>query len=501
MDPFTLREKISTGIDGLDRILGGGLPKHRAYLIHGGFGTGKTTLGLQFLREGVRRGERVLFVSLLQNRHELEDVFRSHGWSAEGMEVLNLPKELQVEESEDQTLFNPADIDLGEATERIRRAIAERRPERLVVDSISELAVLVQDPWRLRRHILALKQQIADADCTALLTINEMEVEETASLKTLTHGVIRLTAQTPAYGRPARRVEVSKLRATPFAGGFHDFAIRSGGLEVFPRLAPAEEAETDGGWSRIASGNEALDALLGGGLEAGTACMLTGTTGTGKTTLATAYVKAAADRGEKAAVFCFDERRSTFIHRAANLGLDLREHLDSGRLQLHEVNVGEFSAGQLTEIIRRLVDEKGVRIVVIDSISGYLNAMPGQRELMTQLHELLSHLGHREVLTFLIVSMHGLAGRGGAVDASYLADTVVMMRHFEAAGEMRRCISVIKKRHGPHESTIREISSGPGGLVVGPPLQEFAGVLTGSPTYHGQRRELLDDRSSDTAHE
>jgi circadian clock protein KaiC len=496
-----LREKISTGIDGLDRILGGGLPKHRAYLVHGGYGTGKTTLALQFLREGIRRGERVLFVSLLQSHSELEDVFQSHGWTSQGIEVLNLPKELQSEAAEDQTLFNPADIDLSEATELIRRAIAEQEPQRLVVDSISELAVLVQDPFRLRRHILAMKQQIADADCTALFTINETEVEQTASLKTLMHGVIRLASETPDFGRVARRLEVSKLRGMPFNGGFHDFMIRTGGLEVFPRLTPVAADEPVADWSRITSGNEALDALLGGGLEAGTACMLTGTTGTGKTTLATAYVKAAADRGEKAAVFCFDERRSTFIHRAANLGLDLREHLDSGRLQLHEVNVGEVSAGRLTETIRRLVDEEGVKLVVIDSVSGYLNAMPGQRELMVQLHELLSHLGHRRVLTFLIVSMHGLYGTGETVDASYLADTVVMMRHFEAAGEIRRCVSVIKKRHGPHESTIREISSGPGGLVVGPPLQEFTGVLTGSPTYHGQRRELLDDRSSDTAHE
>ncbi len=496
-----LREKTSTGIDGLDLILDGGLPKRRSYLVHGEYGTGKTTLALQFLLEGVRRGERVLFVSLLQSRDELDDVFRSHAWTSDKIAVLNLPKELQAEAAEDQTLFNPADIDLSEATELIRRAIAEHQPKRLVLDSVSELAVLVQDPLRLRRHILGLKQQIADIDCTALFTINEAAVKQSEELKTLMHGVIRLSTETPFYGRVARRLEVSKLRGMPFAGGFHDFEIRTGGLAVFPRLAPDRAGEGETALERVSGGNESLDAMLGGGLERGTACLLTGATGTGKSTVATAYIKAAADRGEKAVVFCFDERRKTFIQRAAGLHLDIGEHLESGRVQLHDGDVGEISPGKFVETIRRLVDEEEVRMLVIDSVSGYVNAMPGRRELMRQLHELLAYLGRREVLSFLIVSTDGLFSSGPTVDASYLADTVITLRHFEAAGRMRRCVSVIKKRHGPHESTIREISSGPGGLVVGPPLQEFAGVLTGSPTYHGQRRELLDDRSSDTAHE
>ncbi|MFW6062052.1 MAG: ATPase domain-containing protein [Planctomycetota bacterium] len=489
-----LNGRLATGTRGLDYVLRGGLPKRRIHLVHGGPGTGKTTLALQFLRTGACQGERALYVTLLQTKDELLATVRSHGWDLDGVDVLELPADVRQSTAQEQTLFTPADIELNEATDAVLRAIEEYRPQRLVFDSLTEFAALVETPYQFRRQVLRLREQLSRADCTTLLTIAtgggaEAELE---SLRTMVHGVIALDSQAPLYGQPRRRLEVSKMRGMPYLEGYHDMRIRTGGIEVYPRLeVPTERRKTS--WDAIPSGNERLDAMLGGGLERGTACLLTGTTGAGKSSLASLYVQSSAQRGEHAAIFCFDERRETFLRRSTGLGMEIARFVDEGLVDLRQVNAGNVSPGEFMQIVRRSVDQDGARVVVIDSLSGYLNAMPEERHLMVQLHELLSYLSAAGVLTLLVVASHGgIVGHEARIDASYVADAVLLVRHFEARGEIRRCLSVLKKRHGPHENTIREIRMSSAGIEVGEPLREFSGVLTGKPSYHGLPRDLMD---------
>ncbi|MFW6038992.1 MAG: ATPase domain-containing protein [bacterium] len=486
---------MSTGIPGLDHLLRGGLPQGMTYLIHGGPGTGKTTLGFQFLLEGVRRGERVLYASLLQTRSELEMVIRSHGWSLEGIDLLELPDNIRQRSTDEQTLFSPGDIELHEVTDVILQAIQKHRPQRLVFDSITELAVLVDSRYQLRRQMLKLKQQLSDTGCTTLFTVNDTEAVDLPSIQTAVHGVLEMGIHRPKYGPPARWVEATKMRGLNYLGGRHDLGLQTGGIVVFPRLE-IHHRDRQPQWTLISSGNVELDALFGGGLEEGTACLITGTTGAGKSTLASVYVSAAAERGDRSIIFCFDERKHTFLRRSEELGMGFVRKIEQGLVDLRQVDVGALMPGEFAEQIRYAVDERGVKVVVIDSIGGYLNAMPEQQQLIVQLHELLSYLGEAGVLTILIMPMHGLGSIGSGLDleTSYIADTVVMMRHFEAVGEVRRCVSVLKKRHGHHERTIREITIGRGGVHVGPSLVDFQRTLSGTPEFIGHREKLMQER-------
>lgn len=485
--------RMSIGVAGLDHVLRGGLPKDMVYLIHGGPGTGKTTLGFQFLLEGVRRGQRVLYASLLQTRNELESIVASHGWSLDGIDLLDLPEGVRRISTDEQTLFSPGEVELHEVTEAIVQAIQTHRPERLVFDSVTELAVLVDSPYQLRRQLLKLKQQLNDTGCTTLLTVNDTEAVDLPSIQTVMHGVIEMGILRPHYGPPRRWLEMSKVRGIDYLAGRHDFRLQTGGITVFPRLEIDASVESDLR-DVVPSGDAELDALFGGGLEEGTACLITGTTGAGKSTLSALYVQAAAERGERSIIFCFDERRQTFIRRAEGLGMDIVDHIRDGLVDLRQVDVGSLSPGELADQIRSAVDNAGARIVVIDSVSGYLNAMHEQRSLIVQLHEILSYLGGQGVLTLLVAPTHGLgsgADRVMDIDTSYIADTVVLMRHFEAAGEVRRCISVLKKRHGYHERAIREVMIDRGGVKVGRPLTNFVGVLSGAPQYVGESTNLM----------
>jgi len=492
------RKRVATGIQGLDSILNGGLPKGRIYLVHGGPGTGKTTTSFHFLRSGALAGERVLYISLLQTRDEINENLKSHGWSLEGIEMLELPEKVQKSATSEQTLFSQSDVELDEVKNSIIRAVDEYKPQRLALDSVSELAVLVDSSYQLRRQLLKLKRALSRHKCTTIFTAGETKEEDITSIQTIVHGVISLQQHAPVYGPPRRRLIVTKMRGMMYVGGYHDFRIHTGGLDVYPRIRMQTEPPKKK-TRKVASGNHEIDKLLGGGLEEGTSCLIIGTTGAGKSTLATLYVEASAKRKDKSVIFCFDEHNRTFLNRCKGLGMKMPQYIEEGLVDLRQMNVGECSPGQFIETVRKTVDKGGVRVIVIDSLTGFLAAMVEQQQLVPQLHELLSYLNGAGVLTLMIVATHGVIGSPEtAIDASYLADTVVLMRHFEAMGKMRRCISAVKKRHGQHETTIREIEIGSGGVQIGLPLTEFTGILTGTPRYEGAREKLMSSQNEQT---
>lgn len=477
----------STGIPGLDDILRGGFARRRLFLIEGVPGSGKTTLALQFLLEGVKQGEPVMYVTLSETEEELRAISEAHGWQLDGITVRELTASESALEPDDQnTLFHPSEVELAEAISPILREVERLKPTRIVFDSLSELRLLAGTALRYRRQILALKHYFATRNCTVVMLddftagINELQMQS------LAHGVIRLEQMQPEYGADRRRLRGIKYRGVAFRGGFHDYAIRTGGLEVFPRLVAAEH-RTRPLQRVLSSGLAEFDALLKGGIEEGTSTLIVGASGTGKSTLAAQFVAAAAGRGDRSAMFLFDESPVTLLGRCAALGIDLAVAVDRGVATLRQVDPGEMAPGELIHAIRLAVETRECKVVVIDSLNGYLNATPDERFLAIQLHELLMYLGQQGVATILVGAQNGLIGSrmDTPVDASYLADAVVLLRYFESTGQVHQAISVMKKRGGPHERTIREFRLDDGRVRVGAVLREFHGVLTGVPEYEG----------------
>lgn len=485
-----------TGINGLDTVLRGGLPSRRLFLVQGQPGSGKTTLALQFLLEGVRRGEGCLYVTLSESEEEIQGVAASHGWSLDGIVIYDLSLvEHQLREGEENSLFHPGEVELQETTQPVLEQIASQRPVRVVFDSLSELRMLAVHPLRYRRRILSLKQHLAKHGCTTLfLDDGTSDPKGDLQLQSLAHGVIELEQRAPAYGKERRQLRVLKMRGVNIAGGHHDFAIEKGGAVVYPRLT-ASEHHSEFKPEAVSSGLAPLDALVGGGLARGTSTLLIGPAGAGKSLLMSLYAFAAAERGERAAIFAFEESLKSFVTRSRGLGLDADRHLDSGRLTFQQINPAELSPSEFAHLVRQTVEEDGARVIGIDSLNGYLNAMPAEKALALQMHELLTYLNQQGATTFLVMAQHGLVGStmNSPVDVSYIADNVLMLRYFEAGGRVRKALSVVKKRSGPHESAIRELLLTPGQIEVGPSLDEFSGVLTGVPSYQGSAKRLLQE--------
>jgi circadian clock protein KaiC len=477
-------QRSKTGIPGLDYILHGGLIADRLYLLDGNPGAGKTTAALQFLLEGLRNNERCMYVTLSETRDELAAGARSHGWDIEGIEVLELVADgADLDGETELTILHPSEVELSETTRRVLDAVQRSNPDRLVFDSLSEMRLLAQSSLRYRRQILALKQFFVGRRCTVVMLDDRTAEGQDLQLHSIAHGVISLDFRSPPYGRAQREVQVLKFRGSDFASGFHDFAITRGGLQVFPRLIAAHHG-TSFKRGLIQSGVRELDVLLGGGVERGTSTLLSGPPGSGKSSIALQYAVAATQRGEHAAVFMFDETKAALLARSSGMGLNVPEGRAAGEVLLWQINPVEMSPGEFTQAVRQSVERDGARVVVIDSLNGYLNSMPQNNFLTAQLHELLSYLNNHGVATFLVVAQSGLIGGNMAspVEASYLADSVVLMRYFEHGGMVKKAISVLKKRTGPHEESIRELRMDNRGLHLSPPLLELRGVLTGVPT-------------------
>lgn len=476
-------KRLSTGIAGLDDVLSGGFAPDRLYLVEGVPGSGKTTIALQFLIEGAKLGEPVLYVTLSETEEELRQVAHSHGWTLDGIELRELiPNENNLLPDEQYTMFHPSEIELNETTKTILGDVDRVKPLRIVFDSLSELRLLAGNPLRYRRQILALKQFFAGRRCTVLLLDDMTSTSHDLQVQSIAHGVVRLEQLYPEYGAERRRLMVLKYRGTDFRGGYHDYSIKRGGLQVYPRLI-AGEHHPEPVNERLDTGVKELDDLLGGGIERGTSTLIVGAAGTGKSSMAAQILASTAKRGQNTAMFVFDEGIHTLMTRTASLGIDLQTPVDEGRLTIQQIDPAELSPGEFVAGIRQCVEEKKVSVVVIDSLNGYLNAMPAERYLVIQLHELLTYLGRHNVATILISAHQGLMGANmkSPIDASYLADSVVVMRYYETKGEVRQAISVLKKRGGAHERTIRDFTLGEGGIRLGPPLREFRGILTGVP--------------------
>ena len=477
---------LSTGVAGLDAVLQGGLPPGRMYLLEGDPGSGKTTLGLQFLMDAAQRGEPALFVTLSESEQDLQDTARSHGWNLDGIGFVELiPSEESLTTDVSYRMYHPSEVELGQTIKTVLAEADRVQPTRVVIDSVSELRLLAASPLRYRRQILALKRYFARQGSAVLFTDDQMGAEQDVHLHSLVQGVITLERVIPEYGTMRRRLQVGKLRGRAFREGYHDFVIRRGGVVVFPRLVAAEHR---GAHVRdtLRSGLDSLDSLLGGGLARGTSTLVMGAAGTGKSSLATLFARAAAERGERPTMFAFDESIATLLERSAGLGMKLDGLLEEGRMTVRQVDPAELSPGEFAHSVREAA-EAGSRLIVIDSLNGYLNAMPSEQFLTLHLHELLAYLGQRGVTTLILMTQHGIVARDSTapVDASYLADTVMLLRYFEAAGEIRQAISVIKKRTGRHERTIRELRFDHG-ISVGEPLRNFQGVLTGTPQLIGK---------------
>ena len=491
----------STGITGLDHILSGGLPRDRLYLLEGDPGTGKTTAALQFLMEGVRAGEACVYVTMSENADELTAVAASHGWKLDGIDILELtPADVRLGEDEQYTIFDPSEVELSDTIRAVIDHVEQRNPARVVIDSLAEFRLLAREPIRYRRQILALKQYFVGRHSTVLLLDDRSGYQPDLQVQSISHGVLRLEYFVGEWGSERRRIQITKLRGVKYRGGYHDVKIETGGLRVFPRVVASDEIGSPT-LASVLSGIEPLDTLLGGGLSTGTSTLILGPAGVGKTILASKYASVVSRSGGRSAIYLFDERRSTFLHRSVGLGLDMQPLLNNGTVLVRQLDPGQLSAGEMAAEICRQVEEDGVKLILIDSLNGYMNAMQEDKAVLLQLHELLSYLNYRDVLTLITVAQHGLVGDSvtSPLDISYLADTVILLRYFEAAGTVRKAISVLKKRTGAHEDVIREFKIRGNRLEVGEPLSEFRGVLTGVPEYLGANDGLFGVASDPSA--
>ena len=485
--------RMGTGIEGFDDVLGGGLPANRLYLVEGDPGAGKTTLAMQFLMAGARAGEPVLYVTLSETEEEMRSVARSHGWSLDGVNIYELiPHEDTLRPDSQYTIFHPAEVELGETIKSMLAEFERLGPHRVVIDSLSEMRLLAGEPLRYRRQVLALKRFFAGRGSTVLLLDDRTTADLDLQVHSIAHGVVCLEQVGQGYGTERRSLCVRKLRGVRYRGGNHDFKIETGGINVFPRLVAAEHRDAVAR-EPVSSGIPELDALMGGGLDRGTSTLLMGPAGSGKSSLATQFAAAAAARGEAVSVYIFDEGRATYLARSAGIGIDLARHLGDGRVGIQQIDPAELSPGEFAHIVRGGVREHGARVVIIDSLNGYLMAMPEERHLIAQMHELLAYLNQQGVVTLVITAQHGFLGTSMTtpVDVSYIADNVILFRYFEAAGAVRNAVSVVKKRTGGHERTIRELQMSERGISVGPPLAQFHGVLTGVPTFGGAAGSLF----------
>ena len=477
--------RVSTGVPELDTILGGGLTAKRSYLLEGTPGSGKTTIALQFLLEGARAGEPGLYITLSETAAELREVGRSHGWTLDGIELFELVSEDGLHPESEQSILDPSEVELGETIAGVMECVDRLKPMRVVFDSLSEMRLLAQNSLRYRRQILALKQYFSSRQCTVLLLDDRSSDPGDLQLHSIAHGVITLEQAALEYGSERRRLRVIKMRGVKYRGGFHDFAIETGGVTVFPRLVAADHhAEFDD--ALVSTGIEHLDDMLGGGLSPGTNTLLSGPSGVGKTTTAVCCALEAIQRGEKAAYYLFDEGVTTMLARAKAMGMDLQPHIDSGMLQVRQIDPAELTPGEFASWIRQAVEQDGAGFIAIDSLNAFLQAMPGEKYLLLQMHEMLSYLNQQGVITILILGQHGIIGEvRSEIDLSYLSDTIVMFRYFESRGMVLKAISVAKSRTTAHESSIREFRLARGGVQIGDPLKDFEGVLTGLPNYRG----------------
>ncbi|HEY2857421.1 MAG TPA: ATPase domain-containing protein [Terracidiphilus sp.] len=490
---MNMASRLSTGVSGLDDILHGGLAKGFLYLLEGNPGAGKTTLALQFLIEGARKGESGLYITLAESEAELRHVSASHGFNLDNITICKIsPPELTSGAELAYTVFQPAEVELADVVEMILARVREAKPARIVIDSMSELRMLARDSLRYRRQILSLKQFFEGRDCTTLLLDEHLQESKESQVQTIAHGVIRLEVLQREYGITRRRLEVMKVRAAKFREGYHDYVIVKGGLRVFPRLVSGEHRGASVPRENLPSGIAELDALFYGGVQRGTSTLIAGPAGCGKSTLCSQFVLSGAKRGEKAGIYTFDETKQSFFDRSRGLGMDFDPYVESGVIHLEQVDPAELSPGEFIDRIRCGVEDNDWRIVVVDSLNGLMNSMNEERALIIQLHELLSYLNQVGVASFLVLAQYGLMGPAvsSPTDVSYLADNVLLLRYFEAAGEVRQALSVMKRRSGPHERSIRELRVSQGRVVIGDPLTNFVGVLTGTPEFRGGQQLL-----------
>ena len=493
-DPTGQLPRASSGVDGLDSVLCGGWARDRLHLLEGSPGAGKTTIALQFLMAGAKAGESGIYVSLAETEHELRQGALSHGWTLDNnIEVCELvPPESALDPDQHQTLLYSSDLELGETIKRVFEAIERVKPKRVVIDSLSEIRLLAQSSLRYRRQILALKHYFAQHRSTVVM-LDDLTSESTdRAVHSIAHSVTHLDQLAPIYGGERRRLRVIKCRGQQFRTGYHDFTIEQGGVQLYPRLVAAEHRAPFSG-ELLSSGVPRLDTLVGGGIAAGSSTLVIGPAGTGKSLLMLQYIAAAVERGDRAALFVFDEELGLLLARAKAMGIDLAKMKDDGKLVLRQMDAAELTPGEFSDHVRRCVDQEQIRLVVIDSLNGYQAAMSEEQFITLHLHELLQYLNRRGAATFLSIAQHGMMGdMRQPIDVTYLADSVIMLRYFEAFGRVRRAISIIKKRTGPHENTIREVHISDKGLSLGEPLQQFQGVLRGVPTYVGQSAPLMD---------